>query len=193
VPSPPDKELQIMASRLDRRIEELNRIRRPPASPLAAFGAREPAVCFSRSEQAPVAVAAVGSLEELARAIRRYRTGLQRQPWRFAQQSAPSRSVLRGRTAPDARRERDRTEIAAGVRPPRSRDWLGFLRGLLAWSLAKQPFQYFDHGSIFLLSMCREFSPSIPCNCADRNSATGRQSSWARMSRMRWGPHSTPR
>jgi hypothetical protein len=165
--SPSDQELQTMASRLDRRIEELNLIRRPPASALAAFGTREPAACFSRSEQAPVAVAAVGSLEELARTIRRHRTGLQRQAGCFAQQNAPSRSVLRGRTTPGARRKRDRAEIAAGVRPLRSRDWRGFLRGLLAWSLAKQPSQYFDHDAIFLLSTCREFSPSIPCNCAN--------------------------
>jgi hypothetical protein len=52
--------------------------RRPPTSALAAFGAREPPVCFCLSEQAPIAVAAVGILAELARTIRRHRTGLQR-------------------------------------------------------------------------------------------------------------------
>lgn len=127
--------------------------RRPPTSALAAFGAREPAVCFCRSEQASIAIAAVGILAELARTIRRHRTGLQRQARCFAQQNAPSRSVLRGRTAPDARRERDRAEIAAAVRPLRSRDWRGFLRGVLARSLAKQPSQYFDHDGVSVIDL----------------------------------------
>jgi len=127
--------------------------RRPPTSALASFGSREPAVCFCRSEQASIADAAVGILAELARTIRRHRTGLQRQARCFAQQNAPFRSVLRGRTAPDARCERDRAEIAAGVRSLRSRDWRGFLRGGLARSLAKQPSPYFDHDGVSVIDL----------------------------------------
>src|SRR5579859_3147720 len=44
-----------------------------------AFGTREPTARFRRSEQASIAVAAVGMLAELARTIRRHRAGLQRQ------------------------------------------------------------------------------------------------------------------
>jgi hypothetical protein len=78
------------------------------------------------------------------------------------------RGVLRGRTAPDARRERYRAEIAAGVRPLSYRDWRGFLHGVLARILAKQPSQYFDHDGEqpTWFPKCREFSPPIPCNCA---------------------------
>jgi hypothetical protein len=39
--------------------------RRPPTCALAAFKPHKPAVCFRRSEQASIAVAAVGILEEL--------------------------------------------------------------------------------------------------------------------------------
>jgi hypothetical protein len=127
--------------------------RRPPTFALAAFGAREPAVCFCRSEQASIAVAAIDILAELARTIRRHRTGLQRQAWCFAHQNAPSRSVLRGRAALDARRERDRAEIATGVRSLRSRNWRGFLRGVLARSRAKQPSQYFDHDGVSVIDL----------------------------------------
>jgi hypothetical protein len=107
--------------------------------------ARKPAVYCCRSEQASIAVAAVGVLAELTRAIRRHRTGLQRQARCFAQQIGPSRSVHCRRTAHDARRNLDRAEIAGVVRPPRSRDRRGFVRRVLARNLAKQPFQYFDH------------------------------------------------
>jgi hypothetical protein len=41
---------------------------------------------------------------------------------------------------------------------------------VLARSLAKQPSQYFDHDGeqpTSSLPTCREFSPPIPCNCAN--------------------------
>ena len=170
--------------------------RRPPTSALAVIAARKPAVCFFRSEQASIAVAAVGILAELARTIRRHRTGLQRQARCFAQQIGPSRSVHRRRTAHDARRDRDRAEIASGVRPLRSRDWRGFLRGVLARNLVKQPFQYFDHDGVPVIDLAtmqrmqrwyvRHLSfnllfpshlPRILRTTMDRNGATGRQSS----------------
>jgi hypothetical protein len=119
--------------------------RRPPTSARATVDARKPAVCNCRSEQASIAVAAVGILAELTRALRRHCTGLQRQAWCFAQQIGPSRSVHCSRTAHDARRDLDRAEIAGAVRPLRSRDGRGFDCGVLARNLAKQPFQYFDH------------------------------------------------
>jgi hypothetical protein len=127
--------------------------RRPPFSRPAAFEARKPAVCFCRSEQASIAVAPVRILAELARTIPRHRTGLQRQPRCFAQQIGPSRSVHRRRTTHDARRDRDRAEIAGGVRPLRSRDWRGLLRGVLARDLAKQLFQYFDRGGVPVIDL----------------------------------------
>jgi hypothetical protein len=139
-----------------RRVEALQRrrslFRRPPTFAPAALEACKPAVGFCRSEQASVAVAAVRILAELARTTRRHRTGLQRQARCFAQQIESSRTMHRRRTAHDARRDRDRAEIAAGVRSLGSRDWRGFRRGVLARYLAKQLFQYFDHvgGPVYL-------------------------------------------
>jgi len=138
-----------LTTRSDSSMESLKRckslFRRPPTPALAAFEARKPAVCFCRSEQASIAVAAVGILAELAQTIRRHRAGLQRQARCFAQQIRPSRSAHCRRTAHDARGNLDRAEIAATVRPLRSREWCGSLLGELARNLAKQPFQYFDH------------------------------------------------
>jgi hypothetical protein len=61
--------------------------------------------------------------------------------------------VHRRRTTHDARRDRDRAEIAGGVRPFRSRDWRGLLRGVLARDLAKQLFQYFDRGGVPVIDL----------------------------------------
>jgi hypothetical protein len=119
--------------------------RRSPTSARATVDARKPTVCFCRTEQASIAVAAVGVLAELTRTTRRHRTGLQRQARCFPLQIGPSRSAHCRRTAHGARRDLDRAEITGAVRPLRSRDRRGFVRGVLARNLAKQTFQYFDH------------------------------------------------
>jgi hypothetical protein len=49
-----------------RRGRRKSLFRRPPTSTLAVIGARKPAVCFCRSEQASIAFAAVEILAELA-------------------------------------------------------------------------------------------------------------------------------
>jgi hypothetical protein len=162
--------------------------RRPPTSARATVDARKPAVCFRRSEQASIAVAAVGILAKLTRTIRRHRTGRQRQARCFAQQIGPSRSMHCRRTAHDARCDLDRAEIAGVVRPLRSRNWRGFL-------LAKQSFEYFDHdgapvGDLATIHWIRKYvchlsfnllfssrARRILCTTIDRNSATGRPSS----------------
>jgi hypothetical protein len=119
--------------------------RRPPTSAGATVDARKPSICSCRSEQASIAVAAVGVLAELTRAPRRHCTGLHRQARCFAQQVGPSRGVHCRRTAHEAWRDLDRAEIAGAVRSLRSHDGRGFVCGVLARNFAKQPFQYFDH------------------------------------------------
>ena len=101
--------------------------RRPPTYARAIVGARKPAICSCRSEQASITVAAVGVLAELARATRRHCTGLHRQARCFAQQIGPSRGVHCRRTAHEARRDLDRAEIAGAVRSLRSHDGRGFV------------------------------------------------------------------
>ena len=157
--------------------------RRPPTSAFAVFGTAEPVFSFCRAEQAPIAVAAIRILAELARTIRRHRTGLQRQARCFAQQNAPSRSVPRGRTASDARCERDRAEIAADVRPLDFDDWRGVLCEVPGRSTAKQPSQYFDHDG--------EQSTFLPCSPGTVPQADSRRRQAC--VRLRWVPHSTPR
>jgi hypothetical protein len=113
---------------------------RPPTSALATLGARKPAVCFCRSEQASIAVAAVRILAKPTRTLRRLRTGRERQARCFVQQIGPSRSAHCRRTAHAARRDLDGAEIAGAVWPLRFSDWLRDIRGLLARNLTKQPF-----------------------------------------------------
>ena len=142
------------------RFANTSLFRRPPTSGRATFDARKPTVCFCRSEQASIAVAAIGILAELTQANRRHRTGLQRQARCFAQQIGLSRSAHCRRTGHDARRDLDRAEIAGAVRPLSSRDWRGFVRGLFARNLAEQPFQYFDQDGVPVINTCA-ICPSI--------------------------------
>jgi hypothetical protein len=122
--------------------------RRPPTSAPAALETCNPAIYFRCSEQASIAVAAVGILAELARTIYRHRAAAQRQARCFAQQIRPSRSLHCRRTTRDAGRDLDRAKVAAFVRPLKFGDWREVFRAVLARNRAKQPFQYSDHGGI---------------------------------------------
>jgi hypothetical protein len=120
---------------------------RPPTSALAAFGLRKPALGFPCTKQAAVDVAAVGIPSKHARKSRRHRTAHQRQARCLAQQIAPSRSPHCRRTAGEARRNLDRAEIAAAVRPLKIGNLPKVVRGRRARIPIKQSFQYFDRDS----------------------------------------------
>jgi hypothetical protein len=140
--------------------------RRPPSFALATFDAHKPAVCFRRSEQAPIAVPAVGILAEPARTIRRHRAAHQRQARCLAQQIGSSRNLHCRRTAHNARRDFDRAEIAGGVRPLMFSDWLRCRWGVRARDFAKELFQFLDHDGVPLIdkglvNMCAICPPNL--------------------------------
>jgi hypothetical protein len=145
--------------------------RRPPSFALATFDAHKPAVCFRCSEQAPIAVPAVGILAEPARTIRRHRAAHQRQARCLAQQIGSSRNLHCRRTAHNARRDFDRAEIAGAVRPRMFSDWLRCRWGVRARDFAKELSQFLDHDGVPLIdkglvNMCAICPPQIflfPC------------------------------
>jgi len=126
---------------------------RSPASALAVFEAAKPAVCFCRSEHAPIAVAAVRILAKPARTLRRHRTAHQRQTRCFAQEVDPSRNLPCRLTANDTRRDLDRAEIARAAWALGIGCWSDFLREVIARNFAKQLFQYFDQDGLPAIGM----------------------------------------
>jgi hypothetical protein len=171
---------------LDPSIRRKSLFRRPASFALAAFDAHKPAVCFCRSEQAPIAVPAVGILAKLTSTIRRHRTTHQRQARCLSQQIGPSRDLHCRRTAHNARRDLDSAEIAGAVRPHMFNDWLRCLRGMFARDFAKELFQFFDHAGVPLIdkglaktcAICPPFFSRAPYylgTTTDGNNATGRE------------------
>jgi len=156
---------------------------RSPASAVSIFDACEPPGCSRRAEQAPVAVAPVGILAKLARAVLRHRAVLQRQARRFTQQYALSHGVRRCLAAHQIRRERDCPVIARGTGTFGCRDGRAFLGGWFARSLAKQLFEYFDHDVVSVITFAALFV----------DSATHGQPAQGRIASMRAMPQTIAR